>query len=86
MAHSCSALLNGEIFVFGGYDDEYQVIEAVSIRLLFDFKISKVSGCELKRIGDLSYDFDFGTCATFRFPEERIMLCFGYSSWDGCER
>ena len=29
--NSCSALLNGEIFVFGGYYEPKQVIEAVSI-------------------------------------------------------
>ena len=54
-----------------------------------ELKVSKVIGCGLKRIGDLSYNFYHGTCATYNFPMERILLCFSASN-DGylkkCER
>ena len=50
------------------------------------FQISKVIGCELKRVGVLNYDFAVGACGTFNFPEERIMLCFAFSGFSRCER
>ena len=54
-----------------------------------ELKVSKVIGCGLKRIGDLSYSFTFGTCATYNFPTERILLCFSDSNDEylkKCER
>ena len=39
------------------------------------FKISKVQGCKLTRVGDLPFDFDAGGCNTFEFG---IMMCFSY--------
>ena len=48
--------------------------------------MSKVQGCELTRIGDLGFEFDGGACGTFKFPEERIMLCFGYAGTRKCVR
>merc|ERR1712131_204815 len=62
--HSCSATLNGEMFLFGGYDS-------------FTKQISKINGCSLELIGQLPFDFERGGCGTFLFPEPRIMLCFG---------
>ena len=49
-------------------------------------KVSKVIGCGLKRIDNLSDDFRFGTCATYNFPEERIFLCFALNNGQKCER
>ena len=49
-------------------------------------KVSKVVGCGLKRIGDLTYDFYLGTCATYFFPDERILLCFSEAQKSTCER
>ena len=43
-------------------------------------------GCELKRIGDLSYEFLLGACGTYLFPQERILLCFGQAHKNKCER
>ena len=43
-------------------------------------------GCELKRVGDLNYEFYFGACGTFMFPDERILLCFSEAKRSGCER
>ena len=85
---SCSSLLNGELFVFGGYSTKQKQVNFKSrtcsvIKLWF--KVSKVIGCELKRIGDLSYEFYRGACGTFNFPEERIMLCFSSAHKSKCE-
>lgn len=49
-------------------------------------KVSKVIDCELTRIGDLSFEFYWGACGTFKFPEERIMLCFAATGRNTCER
>ena len=49
-------------------------------------KVSKVIDCELTRIGDLSFEFYWGACGTFKFPEERIMLCFAETGKTTCER
>lgn len=53
---------------------------------LNNFKISKVIGCGLKRIGDLSEDFWNGACGTYNFPDQRIMLCFGLDNRNKCQR
>ena len=88
---SCSSVLNGEVFVFGGYNTSNnrrkQVklnIRLVQFHLLF--QISKIVGCELKRVGDLYYEFTMGACGTFLYPEERILLCFAYANTSGCEK
>ena len=49
-------------------------------------QVSKVTDCELKRIGDLSFEFYWGACGTFKFPEERVMLCFAVTGKTTCER
>ena len=92
---SCSAILNGEYFVFGGTngDKRRQVLQswAITHSTLIDnnpayFQVSKVIGCGLKRIGDLSYEFHQAACGTFLFPQERILLCFAESYRSKCER
>lgn len=50
---SCSAMLNGEFFIFGGTN--------------FKRQLSKVAECGLKRIGDLSFEFYRGAYGTFPF-------------------
>ena len=86
--YSCSATLNGELFVFGGNTQKKQVKnkDYKFDDLLNLLKVSKVIGCGLQRIGDLNYDFYFGTCATYNFPTERILLCFGIDRVQTCER
>ena len=90
---SCSSVLNGELFVFGGQTTSNNRRKQVKFKsnsifsgLNFYIKVSKVIGCELKRIGDLSYEFDRGACGTFKFPEERVMLCFSEAYRSKCER
>ena len=62
VAVSCSATINGEFYVFGGWHERRQV--------------SKIVGCSLKRVSDLPYELYFPACGTFKFPEERSMICF----------
>ena len=41
------------------------------------FQISVVSECTLKRLGDLPFDFKWGTCGTFMIGNlPTILLCF----------
>ena len=87
VVRSCSAILNGELFVFGGSSKKRQVsLNSTPVISIFFLKLSKVVGCGLKRIGDLSYEFYRGACGTFSFPQERIMLCFSISYKKKCER
>lgn len=62
VAVSCSATINGEFYIFGGLNERRQ--------------ISKIVDCSLQRVGDLPYELYFPACGTFKFPEERSMLCF----------
>ena len=39
-------------------------------------KISQIDGCNIKRIGNLEFDFSFGACNTYQFDVEKILLCF----------
>ena len=73
---SCSATLKGELFVFGGNSELNNMRK----------QVSKVMGCGLQRIGDLSYDFYQGACGTYHMPDERILLCFSESYQRQCER
>lgn len=72
VAVSCSATINGEFYVFGGWHEKRQ--------------ISKVVDCSLKRVGDLPYELYFPACGTFDFPEERSMMCFAGSHEKSCVR
>ena len=86
---SCSAILNGEMLVFGGTSEfafRQVIISTLSCKNDFSFKISKVIGCELTRIGNLNIDFKIGTCGKFNFPEERVMMCFHLDGPNFCQR
>ena len=34
---------------------------------------------------DLEYDFVEGSCNTFSFPEEKVMMCFGRENKKRCD-
>ena len=58
-----------------------------SNKMIKSFQISKIVGCELKRIGDLPNPFYLGTCGTFVFDgDERVMFCFPDSGKNTCFR
>jgi len=72
--HSCSTILNGELWVFGaGYPGNE------------DRQYSKVHGCELTRMGDLPFDFELGACNNFMFQEvEKLLICFDKRATSTC--
>ena len=39
-------------------------------------KISRIDGCNVKRIGTLEFDFYYGACSTYQFEMEKILFCF----------
>ena len=43
-------------------------------------KISRIDGCNIKRVGNLEFDFSFGACNTYQFNVEKILFCFGFFS------
>lgn len=69
---SCSASINGEFYIFGGLTQTRQ--------------ISKIVNCSLARIGDLPYELAYPACGTYRFPEERSMMCFASGHSSSCVR
>ena len=64
---SCSLVFNNKLYVFGGTNERRQ--------------ISTVHGCGLKCVGSLNFDFKSGACTTVQ--GSRILLCFGYSTFEG---
>jgi len=66
----CSAQLNGELFLFGGHPEQHQ--------------LSKVVGCALKREGRIPFNFYYGSCNTFSFPAEKVLLCFDLNHSQSC--
>ena len=77
---SCSTVLNGEFYIFGGHHGFE--LESEPSFLKSEFQTSqksfrKIIGCGLETIGELPFEFIGGSCGTFLFPEERIILCFG---------
>ena len=91
---SCSAMLNGELFIFGGDGEDgssnFKQVMFSNQKLIKSyrlFQISKVVDCELKRIGELPNEFATGACGTFLFDDaERVMMCFPASDTKKCFR
>ena len=47
-------------------------------------KISRIDGCNIKRIGNLDFDIYGGSCNTYQFDVEKILFCFGGGSERQC--
>lgn len=47
-------------------------------------QISRVEGCNLKRLGSLAFDFYYGTCTTF--DSDQLFLCFPETDKKGCRK
>ena len=47
-------------------------------------KISRIDGCNVKRVGTLEFDFDDGACNTYQFEMEKILFCFGWNTHREC--
>ena len=55
-----------------------QILENVTIGI----KISRLDGCNVKRIGSLEFDYRRGACNTYQFDVEKILFCFGGGYYD----
>ena len=49
-----------------------------------DVKISRIDGCDIKRVGNLEFDFYRGACNNYQFEVEKILFCFGGNSEREC--
>ena len=63
--HSCGLTYRGEHFIFGGSSKTTQ--------------IAKIDGCQLRTIGQLTFNHYRGACANV--AEEQVYLCFNTNSW-----
>ena len=62
---SCSAVLNGEMYIFGGQGSTNQ--------------ISMIQDCGIKHTGFLPMEFYYGKCNTYAFADSSAtLLCFEY--------
>ena len=52
------------------------------IKLLSIIKISRLDGCNFKRVRSLEFDFYYGACNTYNFEVEKILFCFGFDNRD----
>ena len=66
---SCSINWQNELFIFGGVNEKRQ--------------ISKLSGHQLKRVGDLDFDLTFGAC---NVKGNELFLCFHEHDTRRCRR
>ena len=57
---SCSISYQGQFYLFGGYRGDKK-------------QISTIKNCNLQRVGELPFEFDFGTCTT---TGSSIFMCF----------
>ena len=54
------------------------------ITILTVIQISRIDGCNIKRVGTLEFDFKEGACNTYQFDVEKILFCFGGDSERQC--
>ena len=69
VSYSCSVTFRNRFYVFGGENQSRQ--------------ISKVTKCELKRIGSLDFDYAEGACSTV--DDREIYLCFYHNGNKQCQ-
>ena len=62
-----------------GMKKDRLVIYQISHEKFMMFQISRIDGCNIKRIGNLEFDFWWGACNTYQFDVEKILFCFGPS-------
>ena len=62
---SCSVVVKNQHYAYGGDGYAYGNYKR---------QISRIDGCRLRRIGDLPFDHEYGTCTTV--IHDMIFLCF----------
>ena len=67
--HSCSVVMSGKMWVFGGYKE-------------FSRQLSSVAQCHLKTEGKLPFDLDYGAVNTVEgfSGVQTTILCFDYTA------
>ena len=72
---SCSAMVNGQMLIFGGY-------------YLYETQIAIVESCRLTRVGNLPMAFTSGACNTFKTAsgDDETLLCFEEQGIKNCHR
>ena len=65
--YSCSVTFKNQHFVYGGFG-------------VYKRQISRIEGCQLRRIRDLPFDHERASCAAV--GDDRIYLCFNLNSAD----
>ena len=72
---SCSFVLNGIMFIVGGYSNRD-----------FTRQISIVESCRINKVGQLPYDFYDGACNSYtnEVGNESALLCFSLHDKYGC--
>ena len=45
--------------------------------ITIEIKISRIDECNVKRIGNLEFDFAGDACNTYLFEVEKILFCYG---------
>jgi len=41
------------------------------------FKVSVVDYCQINWIANMKNDFSDGSCGVFKYPDDKVFLCFG---------
>ena len=79
---SCGATLNGQNWIIGGRNEKRQASDLSDkhSKFMTDVKISRIDGCNIKRVGSLKFDFSWGACNTYQFDVEKILFCFGQNN------
>lgn len=44
--------------------------------ILTNLKVAKVVGCTITKMPDLPFEFTFGSCITYKLPQEKVLMCF----------
>ena len=81
-SYSCGVTYENEFWIFGGADEsKRQVRTKIMEENKTEIKFSRIEGCELKSVGELSFDFYHGACNSFSFG---VLLCFDYYNTQSC--
>ena len=82
----CGVSLKGQFWYLGGESYQRQVKNTYKIHTLFltFSKVSKIIGCQLIAQPDLPFNFDAGSCNTFRPSDEKALMCFDYNNNKEC--
>ena len=73
----CAVSMRGQFWYFGGYRPREVRKSTLCFFKLFLFKAVMIMGCQIVRLPDLPFYFQYGSCNTFKPSEEKALMCFG---------